>query len=264
MIQYFPIDTKEIKKMSVNPVQPRQKQYHEIMWIQKGSSSFIIDSERFKLTASAFFIIPKSRIHQFLPNQNVEGQVIRFTEDELKNFPRLLFSKFNRISEVKINDFEIKQFELLFKTVQLEWDSSNRSISFLTNLISLIIQRIDSIKQNQFSSRKHYVENLGVLDKFQVLMDEFILEEKAVAFYADKLNLTSRKLNDILKSLFNKSASNFINERIMVEAKRNLIYSDDTIHQIAYGLGFKDNSHFTKFFKNHSDLTPKEFRNISI
>lgn len=260
MIQYFKIDTNEIKEMSINPVAPRQKAYHEIMWVQKGEASFIIDGDTFNLAANAFFIIPKSRIHQFIPNTEVNGQVIRFTEDELVDFPRLIFSKFNNISEINLNTLEREQFELLYKSIELEWNSPYKNDSFLTGLFSLVIQRINFIKTLQFSSNKNYVEHLDVLDKFQILMDEYIYEHKIVDFYADKLNLTPRKLNQIIKTLLHDTATNFISKRLITEAKRKLVYSNEAIYEIAYSLGFKDNSHFTKFFKNYTRTTPKNYR----
>lgn len=109
------------------------------MWVQKGEASFIIDGDTFNLAANAFFIIPKSRIHQFIPNTEVNGQVIRFTEDELVDFPRLIFSKFNNISEISLNTLEREQFELLYKSIELEWNSPNKNDSFLTGLFSLVI-----------------------------------------------------------------------------------------------------------------------------
>ena len=262
MIQYFKIDTNEIKKMSINPVPPRQKEYHEVMWVQKGNASFIIDGDKFLLNPNSFFIIPKSRIHQFIPSPNVEGQVIRFTEDELLNFPRLLFSKFNKISEISISFFDIKQFGLLFDGIKLEWDNLQRNNSFLVGLFSLVIQRINQIKINQLISNKDHIQQLDILDKFQILLDEYIHEEKVVDFYAHKLNISPRKLNQVIKSLLNDTATNIISQRLIIEAKRKLVYSGDAIYEIAYSLGFKDNSHFTKFFKKYSNYTPREYRNI--
>ena len=246
--------------MSQNPVAPRQKEYHEIMWVQKGSSTFIIDGDVFELKASAFFIIPKTRIHQFIPSQEVEGQVIRFTEDELIDFPRLIFSKFNSISEITLTPSDIEQFDLLFKSVDLEWQNAKRDGSFIVALIALIIKKIDAIKQKQLSVNKKNNTRLDILDKFQILLDDFIHEKKTVSFYAEQLHITPRKLDETIKSIFNHTAAQLISQRLIIEAKRSLMYSNTSIYNIAYTLGFKDNSHFSKFFKSHCGITPKAYR----
>lgn len=260
MLQYFKINKQEVKELITKPIAPRQRAYHEVMWIQKGAANFLIDGDSFSLQANAFFIFPKDRIHQFLPKQAIEGQVIRFSEDLLNGFPRLLFSKFNHISEIKITDLDNKSLEHLFQSFELEYKLHTEKSLIVINLLKTIICKLDDIKQKQFPCQKTYHYSIDSFDRFQLLLDKHILEHKKVSFYAEKLHITPRKLGETIKSILNKTTNEAIADRLLIECKRQLMYSNSSITEISYELGFEDNSYFTKFFKKLTQLTPKEYR----
>jgi len=259
MIQYLTID---MEADSLNNISfPVKQRFHEIVWIRQGHVSLLLDGEDFEIDAGAFLVIPSGRIKQFISAKGVRGLFVRFSEDIIKDFPKHLFSKFNQMATIHLAQDEIEKFELLFKVVELEYSSLDANNPYLANLISLIIQKLAFIKEKQIIEDSKPMESLCVFNAFEQMLEKHIPEKKTIHFYASKLNLTPRKLNDVVKNLFGKSATALIAERLMIEARRDLLYSDNTIYQIAYALGFKDNSHFTKFFKKHSNLTPKEFRN---
>lgn len=260
MLQYFKINKRALKELIQRPIAPRQRAYHEIMWIQKGAANFLIDGDGFSVQSNAFFIFPKGRIHQFLPRQVIEGQVIRFSEDLLDNFPRLLFSKFNHISEIKIGKADNKSLEHLFQSFELEYKLYTEKSPIVINLLKTIICKLDDIKQRQFPCQKKHHYSIDSFDQFQLLLDKYVLEHKKVSFYADKLHITPRKLGETIKSILNKTTTEVISSRLLIECKRQLIYSNKNIAEISYELGFEDNSYFTKFFKKMTNMTPKEYR----
>ena len=261
MLQYFKINQREVEELVKNPSSPRQRAYHEIMWVQQGVADFLIDGDTFSVHANAFFIFPKDRIHQFLPKQMVAGQVIRFSEDILEDFPRLLFSKFNLISEIKLAETDVKNLELLYDLFASEYQLHKGESTVLISLLKTIILKLNDIKQKQFPCQKTHQYSIDTFDQFQMLLDKHVLEHKKVGFYAEKLNITPRKLGETIKSVLNKSTTDVIAERLLIASKRQLLYSNNNITEIAYTLGFEDNSYFTKFFKKLTTLTPKAYRN---
>lgn len=259
MIKYFGIDKKATEFFVLNPPDIRQKQYHEIMWVQEGNTDFIIDGDRFNVMANSFFIVPKDRYHQFLPKERITGQVIRFTEEFLSHFPRLLFSKFNQLAEVKIGQRENLIFQKLFEIFQMEYTSANKNHKVLTNVLQGILYKLDEVKCQQLCKTNHN-QSVDLIDRLQLLFDTHIRQHRSVKFYAQLLNITPRKLGLTLKVTLNNTTENLISQRLLIEAKRELIYSRNSISQIAYDLNFQDNSYFTKFFKKFTKITPKQFR----
>ncbi len=93
------------------------------------------------------------------------------------------------------------------------------------------------------------------------LLEKHIATNKQVANYTDMMNLSPYQLNEITKSSIGKTASEMINEHILLETKRYLLATPNQIKDIADQLGFEDPSYFIRFFKKHTGQSPQEFRN---
>jgi len=83
---------------------------------------------------------------------------------------------------------------------------------------------------------------------------------RKVESYAAELGITAPYLNNVCQQLVEKSALQMVHERVLLEAKRSLIYTVQNISEIAYGLGFTDPAYFTRFFRRLTGLSPKQFR----
>jgi AraC-like DNA-binding protein len=80
------------------------------------------------------------------------------------------------------------------------------------------------------------------------------------SFYAEKLKVSTQKMNQHTRQFLNKTVTELINEKLLIEAKRLLAYSDKSVSEIAYEMNFNDNSYFNKFFKRIEKETPEQFR----
>ncbi|MBN8789814.1 MAG: helix-turn-helix domain-containing protein, partial [Terrimonas sp.] len=98
------------------------------------------------------------------------------------------------------------------------------------------------------------------LMKFINLIDENYKKGYSVAEYARLLYISSRSLSDLTQQQLNKTPSQMIQERIILEAQRLLLYSSFNINQVGYRLGFDDASYFVKYFKKYTGVSPSEFK----
>jgi AraC family transcriptional activator of pobA len=92
------------------------------------------------------------------------------------------------------------------------------------------------------------------------LVDEHFHTQRLLGFYADKLAMTPDRLNDHVKRATGVTAGHLIRQRVLTEAKRQLIFTAQPIHEIAYDLAFSDPSHFARFFRKQTGTTPQDFR----
>lgn len=99
-----------------------------------------------------------------------------------------------------------------------------------------------------------------VFERFIELVTEFHTQERGMAFYADKLCLTPKYLSKLVKLSSGRSAPDWIDSFVILEAKNMLKYSDKPIKEIVYLLNFPNQSVFYKFFKAHTGMTPSEYR----
>ena len=99
-----------------------------------------------------------------------------------------------------------------------------------------------------------------VFNKFLRLLADYHTQERSVAFYAGKLCLSPKYFSKLIKSASGRSAPDWIDQYVILEAKNYLKYSDMSIKQIVWKLHFSDQPSFTKFFKAHTGMTPVQFR----
>lgn len=125
-----------------------------------------------------------------------------------------------------------------------------------TILKAFLLKLMDSVD--------HELVNPGINEKriyhFVLLLEDHYITEKSVDFYATKLNLSAKRLNQILKQKTGKTISQILQERTLTEAKHLLFVGKKSIKEIAYTLGFQDASYFSRFFKKMTKLSPDEFR----
>ena len=100
-----------------------------------------------------------------------------------------------------------------------------------------------------------------VFEQFIKLVSEYHTQYRNVGFYADKLCLTPKYLSRIIKDATGRSAPDWIDAYVILEAKNLLKYSGDAIKEIVYKLNFPNQSVFYKFFKARTGMTPSEYRN---
>ncbi|WP_177175238.1 helix-turn-helix domain-containing protein [Chryseobacterium taichungense] len=101
---------------------------------------------------------------------------------------------------------------------------------------------------------------LYCVNKFKVILQRDYKKAKKVSHYASELNITPRKLTEMTEYVLGKSAKHVIIEKLISESKKMLTYTNFTISQIAYELGFSDEGNFTNFFKKHTEKNPSEMR----
>ena len=126
------------------------------------------------------------------------------------------------------------------------------------NVLLIEIERTNSFNEDDghsVLSRKQLITT-----RFKKLVEKNFKTVRKVSDYAEKLYISSTYLNDTVKEVTGQSASETIQDRVILEIKGELIQTESTINQIAYELGYKDTSYFCRFFKKNTGVTPQTFR----
>ena len=129
-------------------------------------------------------------------------------------------------------------------------------ISMLYVVVGVLDRRSKSVESAASTSRSRLL-----FEQFIGLVAKYHDRYRNVGFYADKLCLTPKYLSKLIKNATGKSAPEWIDAYVILEAKNMLKYSNDTIKEIVYKLNFPNQSVFYKFFKARTGMTPSEYRN---
>lgn len=168
---------------------------------------------------------------------NVQNPIIQL--DDSEQF------KFNVLHEVFVDELETKD------TIQAE---------MLRMLMArFIIKSTRLLKAKEELSETTKNSKTELLRAFNVLVEEHFRTEHSVQFYADSLFKSPKTLSNGFAKL-NTSPLKIIHERIVLEAKRLLIYTEKTSKEIAYEVGFEDASHLSRLFKKYTSISPSDFK----
>jgi AraC family transcriptional regulator, transcriptional activator of pobA len=205
-------------------------------------------------------------LYSFFRDETAKGYLIYFKKECFsffkpefeKEFPffDLLHTNF-----FKLNQARFKEFAPLFEEVFTAYEQNDKAhtIAALKLLALLYLLKDFSIAFNQWE-QGFTTPQQSLLKKFIQLINNYYLEKRTIEEYAELLFITPNHLSQAIKQASGKNALSFINERIMVEAKSIIQYTDFDMAQVAWQLNFSDPTHFGKFFKRYAGQTPLEYR----
>ena len=182
--------------------------------------------------------------------------------DQLTN--REAFSgylKYKNHPNYHLNEEQYSQINTILATLRLviEIDHPKR-IESLANLLDILFYALTDYRGEE-SLDKNENRNTFLFNSFYDLLIENYQQHHEIAWYSEKLCLTPKYFSGVIRQITGKSAAQWINEVLVLHAKR-LLYTrrDMNIQQIAFELGFKGNANFCRFFKDQTGLRPNQYR----
>lgn len=237
----------------------KHNSYFEIIYLTTGKGLHTIDTKEFEIKSPVIFTIRKEQVHFWDIKTEPKGFVLIIKKNFISNcldkdIKRLiselsaqtcLFPKDNALVDI---------FTILLNEYQVKKKPSRPIIDGL--LKALLAKILESATPNisKNSNSTTYQKFIDLLSKENELRNK-------VSHFAKILNTTPQNLNAICRKETGQSTTEILSNYIINEAKRLLLYTDITVSEIAHRLDFKDNSHFSKYFKRHVDQTPIVFRN---
>lgn len=248
---------------------PHRAQFYHILWIEKGEGTHFVDFNPIKLEDNIAIFIPKSSVNIYDKKGVYNGKALVFTDNFFcKNIhdaqllqSSILYSDLYTIAKIKVNpnNSELRVFLNVMETeFQRNHDSAQYGI--LHNMLHVFLLQAEREMRKQGFKELKPSANLDYLVLFKDLWEQKFCDEKSVNKYASELSISEKQLHKATTTLFEKTPKQIIDERILLEAKRLLVHSNQSIKEIAYELGYDEPTNFIKYFRKHVNATPSEFR----
>jgi AraC-like DNA-binding protein len=173
----------------------------------------------------------------------------------------LLFFGASNVPIVSIPDEEFEKFDILWKMFRLEMTSKD---NLQVDMLQIMLQRLLILcarsykKSSQFDKLEK--SQMDIVREFNFLVESNFLTHHDVAYYASLLHKSPKTLSNLFSIVSNKTPLNIIHDRIMLDARKRILYTDKSIKEIAYDLGYEDIQTFSRFFKNKEGISPVEYR----
>ncbi len=244
---------------------PGRKDFFEIVWLKNEDPLHAMTDPAYRIKGDWVYLIPPYRVHQ-LNKAGKNGELISFKramlEEEDKDFLLDLFRIFNvqgEFSCLRLDADSASALGDIYRIMEQEYTKEN-NFEMMKALLKVLLLKLISVKQLEFPG--HDVHQKRVYE-FLMLLESNFHTVTNIDFYAGKLGISSKRLNQILKEKLDKTGTQILHDRIILEAKRRMIHTDVTIKEIAYDLGFSDRPYFSRFFKKQTGQTPEEFQKVA-
>lgn len=241
---------------------------YKIIWTKQQGISLGVDGYRILLKPNHLvFCTPINKLD--IPKTNKDARVFAFNREfycirdhdsEVAcNGFLFLGSSFPVI--VELSETEQKSFELLFMFFEEEFNTKDhiQGEMLLVLLKRLLIKSV-RIARKLMPDPDMPQSKLDTIRQFNLLVEIHFREKHKVVDYAELLNITPKSLSNLFLKYHTKSPLKVISERICLEGQRLLTFSEKNTNEIAFELGFTEASHFSKFFKKHTGLSPKAYK----
>jgi len=248
--------------------------YQNILWVKEGKGQHLIDDKLLDIRPNTFYFVNKGKVYQLQERSEIEGVLIRYSNEFLpsinQNFNDKFYSSlYGYISDVGYfqleNPSEVLEYETILHQLMKEFQRPPQVFgkrNILQHLLLTLLLLLERKSRAVFTQKMAHTEKKDktVYYQFMELVELHFFKEHQVGFYAQQLGIRRRRLSEIIKLFHGQPAKKMIQERIILEAKRLLTFTNSNLKDIAYQLGFDTPTYFSRYFKKHTHQTPLEYQ----
>ena len=259
------------KKDSGITKEAHRTDFYGITFIKTGKGTMCVNEHCFELENNMLIFTSPGQIIKLEVDYISNGYCIffmpeflslKFAETVEKQFP---FFKFNIDSVPKINiTNDSLRFETLFISINMEnYKKEPEYLGVIRSYLQVVLNLTNRFFVQKMGIPNYKNKNHELVEDLRKLVIEYMPERKNIAYLAEKLSISSKHLNAIVKEITGKTTTEFIVSIFMIEAKNLLMHSNLSITEVAYQLNFDDPSYFNKVFKKQFNITPLDFKKQS-
>ncbi|KIC91675.1 AraC family transcriptional regulator [Flavihumibacter sp. ZG627] len=234
---------------------PHRHNYFTIIWVRHGKGEHLLDLEKIAIEDGSVYFISPGSVHLLTIDGEVDGYVISFTPDFLPSFYPYGYAQVIKVDKEVEADMEEAVAKMMREFSNYYLLRSEILGGFLQIFLIYLTRNFESNPAAHNQPR-----NYETVKAFLTLIDQHYTRLRQVSDYAKELVVTPNYLNELVKKITGHPASYHIQQRIILEAKRLVRYSNHSLKEIAYELGFEDAAHFSKYFKKASGQNFSDYK----
>ena len=250
----------------------QRNNYYSLIWVKEGSGKLNADFAEYDFEPDTLFAFSPYQPYMIATDAQVKGVAIYFHPEFFCIYKHhkevscngVLYNNIYNPPFVTVDEGSAATFDMLCTQIKTEMQNPDLAqyellVSYL-KIFLITAARLKTQQQPEAAAVLSENKEPFILQKLKDAIEENFKIKHSPADYAALLHITPKALAKITKSYFNKTLSSLINERIIIEAKRELYLTNKTVKEIAYELGYEDEYYFSRFFKVNADVSPQLYR----
>lgn len=237
----------------------RHARLHQMLLIARGGGRATLEGREHRLRPMTAINVPAGQVHGFSFTPGTQGWVVTFPTEILDEVLTPSEGLERVLSEATVLR-GTPAMRRLMKEIFAEFGGRNFARAHILKALSATLLGLVARALASKNTRASRTVGASLVKKFETMLDDHFLEHWPVARYAEALKVTPTHLSRVTREAFGCPASQMIRDRVVREARRNLVYTNLSIAAIGYALGFNDPAYFSRTFALATGLSPSEFR----
>lgn len=247
--------------------QPEKISSYNIFWIKEGKGTYHIDFDEYTFDGNVLFFLSPGQVFTVDSEEIKEAYRLSFvrdfyciqTHDKEISCNGVLFNNVYETPFIELEDKDVKKLDFILSELIEEFNQDEAAqYDMLQSYLKQFIIHSVRIRKD-----RHVIKNdveSKLFKDFSTLVEFNFTKMHSVTDYAGRLGISPKSLTKHFQKIGTQKPSDFIKNRIILEAKRKLIYTDFSVKEIAFDLGFNDPAYFTRFFTKATQKSPLQFK----
>lgn len=239
---------------------------HQLLFARRGRGIAIAEDSVVRFRPPALVVVPAGAVHGFEFEPGTDGFVVSISDDLLAEAVRrepgidALFGG-PSVLECTAETVRATRLELSLALFAADFGRSGARALSLEGWLAVILAKGLDLAEGRVDSKESGAQReRALVARFRALIDRHPEKGTSVTEYAAALHVSESTLRSACLSVTDQSPIQLVHARVMLEAKRQLLYTNRNVSEIAYELGFDDPAYFTRFFSRRTGLSPTAFR----
>ncbi len=245
-------------------------EHYKIYWIADGGGTYQVDFNTFEIAASGIFCLSPGQVFSVQSEKAKEAYQLSFNKDFycVETHGKeiacngLLFNNVHRASVVSVPAEQQLPFQNLVKQMIQEVEAKGNAHKDMVEsyLRQFLIRTLRLVNTQTQQEETKLVNTDRTAEEFIAMVEKHFRQEHTVAGYAEKLFISPKSLSKRLNNQGYSTPLQIIKDRLILEAKRQLMFSDKSVKEIAFELGFDDPAYFSRLFSKSTGVAPSQFK----
>ncbi|KLT71613.1 helix-turn-helix domain-containing protein [Flavobacterium sp. ABG] len=249
----------------------QRNNYFSLIWITKGKGTIKADFAEHHFNTDSLLAFSPYQPFMICTKEDIQGIAIHFHPDFyciLKHQKEVscngvLFNNVYQPPFTAVTDQAKATFQMVIDQIKTELQNTAiAQYELLISYLKIFLITATRLKTDQSEEPKPLPDSKEpfILQNLKDAIEDNFKTKHSAGHYAELLNISPKALAKLSKNYFNKTLTDLIAERIIIEAKRELYMTNKTVKEIAYELGYDDEHYFSRFFKTNADVSPQLYR----